>query len=185
MVIQALKEIGKESVTANEINIVLKHLKKEKADYLEHDINLVPEWIRVIMRKALNDKKMAKELNLSISPVHERIKRQEKSGAIKKHVALLDKRTVGKPITAICLVSLRFHYEGFIDKFGTQISELKEVQECYHVAGKVDFFLKINVSGLDDYHEFIRLKLSKIANVGVLESYFVLIEVTNSTEIYF
>ncbi|MHA7831671.1 MAG: Lrp/AsnC family transcriptional regulator [Flagellimonas sp.] len=130
-------------------------------------------------------KEMAKELHLSISPVHERIKRLERSGAIKKYVALLDKRTVGKPITAICLVSLRFHHEGFIDKFGTQISQLKEVQECYHMAGKVDFFLKINVSGLDEYHEFIRLKLSKIDNVGVLESYFVLKEIANTTEIYF
>lgn len=57
LVIQALKEIGKENVTANEIHIVLKHLKKEKTKHLEHDINLAPEWIRVIMRKALNDKK--------------------------------------------------------------------------------------------------------------------------------
>ena len=130
-------------------------------------------------------KEMAGELNLSITPVHERVKRLERSGAIQRYVALLDKRIVGKPITAICMVSLRFHHEGFIDKFESQIKALREVQECYHMAGKVDFFLKINVAGLDDYHEFIRLKLSKIENVGVLESYFVLKEVTNTTEIYF
>ena len=75
------------------------------------------------------------------------------------------------------MVSLRYHNEGFIDKFDRQIKALNEVQECYHMAGKVDFFLKINLQSLDAYHEFIRLKLSKIENIGVLESYFVLKEI--------
>ncbi|MFN4763764.1 Lrp/AsnC ligand binding domain-containing protein [Gillisia sp. Q332] len=50
------------------------------------------------------------------------------------------------------------------------------------MAGKVDFFLKINLESLDAYHEFIRLKLSKIENIGVLESYFVLKEIVQTTE---
>ena len=79
------------------------------------------------------------------------------------------------------MVSLRYHNEGFIDKFEKQIKELKEVQECYHMAGKVDFFLKINMESLDNYHEFIRSKLSRIENIGVLESYFVLKEIISST----
>ena len=69
---------------------------------------------------------------------------------------------VNQPITAICMVSLRYHDEGFIDTFDRQIRALNEVQECYHMAGKVDFFLKINMTSLDNYHEFVRSKLSKI-----------------------
>ncbi len=129
-------------------------------------------------------KEIAEKLNLTVTPVYERIKRLEKEGFIKKYVALLDKRKVNRPITAICMVSLRFHNEGFIDKFDRQIKELKEVQECYHMAGKVDFFLKIHLQSLDDYHDFVRLKLSRIENVGVLESYFVLKEVMHTTEYY-
>ena len=53
LVIQALKEIGKDKATENEIEIILKHLQNEKPYRLEHDIKLAPEWIRVIMRKAL------------------------------------------------------------------------------------------------------------------------------------
>lgn len=106
-------------------------------------------------------------------------------GTIEKYVALLDKKRLNIPITAICMVSLRHHNEGFIDKFDLQIKKLMEVQECYHMAGKVDFFLKINVGGLDEYHEFVRSKLSKIENIGVLESYFALKEITNTTEFYF
>lgn len=130
-------------------------------------------------------KEIAQELNLTASPVYERIKRLESKGIIKKYVALLNKVPLNKPITAICMVSLRYHNEGFIETFDKQIRQLKEIQECYHMAGKVDFFLKINIESLEAYHEFVRLKLSKIENIGVLESYFVLKEIFSTTELDF
>ena len=57
LVIQALKEIGKDNVTENEIQLIIKQLEKEVPYRLEHDIRLAPEWIRIIMRKALKPKK--------------------------------------------------------------------------------------------------------------------------------
>jgi hypothetical protein len=57
LVIQALKEIGKDNCTENEIQIILKQLGKEVPYRLEHDIKLAPEWIRIIMRQALNTDK--------------------------------------------------------------------------------------------------------------------------------
>ena len=129
-------------------------------------------------------KEVAEILNLTASPVYERIKRLENKGYIKKHVALLDKKLINRPVTAICMVSLRYHNEGFIEKFDQQIRAISEVQECYHMAGKVDFFLKIHLQSLDAYHEFVRLKLSKIENIGVLESYFVLKEIFHTTEFF-
>lgn len=149
----------------------------EKLDSIDLQI------LRILQK---NSKKTTKEvadmLHLTPSPVYERIKRLETKGYIKKHVAILDKVKINRPITAICLVSLRYHNEGFIDKFDKQIKELREVQECFHMAGKVDFILKIHLETLDAYHEFVRLKLSKIENIGVLESYFVLKEILSTTE---
>lgn len=55
IVIQALKEIGKDNVLDIDIEKILKHLKNEDPYRLEHDIKLAPEWIRIIMRKALNE----------------------------------------------------------------------------------------------------------------------------------
>ena len=52
--IQALKEIGKENVTDLQRAAIIAHLKKEETNRLQHDIRLAPEWIRVIMREALN-----------------------------------------------------------------------------------------------------------------------------------
>ncbi|MFJ1378093.1 MULTISPECIES: hypothetical protein [Capnocytophaga] len=36
-----------------ENKIVLENLKNEESHRLEHDIKFAPEWIRIIMRKAL------------------------------------------------------------------------------------------------------------------------------------
>ncbi|MCF8274430.1 MAG: Lrp/AsnC family transcriptional regulator [Flavobacteriaceae bacterium] len=142
--------------------------------------------LRILRILQKNSKKTTKEiadsLHLTASPVYERIRRLENKGYIKKYAAILDKKLINRPITAICMVSLRYHNEGFIDTFDRQIKALKEVQECYHMAGKVDFFLKINLQSLDEYHEFVRLKLSKIENIGVLESYFVLKEIFYTNE---
>ena len=129
-------------------------------------------------------REIAQTLHMTASPVYERVRRLERKGYIKKYVALLDKKKLNKVVTAICMVSLRFHDEGFIDIFDKQIKELKEVQECYHMAGKVDFFLKIHLESLEEYHEFVRTKLSKINNIGVLESYFVLKDIKDSTTFY-
>ena len=53
-------------------------------------------------------KEIAEILNLTSSPVYERIKRLEKQKLIKKYVALVDKKKLNIPITAICMVSLRY-----------------------------------------------------------------------------
>lgn len=53
LVIQALKSIGMNKVTAEEEKHILDLLKKEKRKNIEHDIALAPEWIRKIMRKVL------------------------------------------------------------------------------------------------------------------------------------
>lgn len=55
LVIQALKTIGKDKVKPEEERKILDLLRKEKPEYLKHDILLAPEWIRKIIRKAQKD----------------------------------------------------------------------------------------------------------------------------------
>ena len=49
-----MKEIGKDNITEKEKQVILAQLKKEEKHRLEHDIRLAPEWIRIIMRQALD-----------------------------------------------------------------------------------------------------------------------------------
>jgi len=133
--------------------------------------------LRELQKNAkITTKELASKLNLTISPVYERIKRLENLGFITEYVAVLNKYMINKPFTSYCQVSMRYHEE-YIDKFEEEILKLDEVQECYHIAGQIDFLLKINVGSIDEYHDFIRYKLSKINNIGILNSAFVLKEI--------
>ncbi len=53
MVIQALRELGKDKATLNEINKIAALLKQEDIKHLEHDISLAPAWIKEIMKQAI------------------------------------------------------------------------------------------------------------------------------------
>lgn len=55
LAIQALKTIGQDEVTQEQIEKIQLHLKKEKRTHLEHDIRLAPEWIRKIMLPVLKE----------------------------------------------------------------------------------------------------------------------------------
>ncbi len=130
-------------------------------------------------------KEIAELLNLSISPVYERIRRMEREGYIKKYVAILDKKLLKRSITIFCHVTMKQHSESSIEKFEAEVMKLEEVQECYQMSGSVDFFLKINMESLDEYHIFLRQKLSRIANIGTLSTTFVLRESKHTSELYF
>jgi len=50
LVIQALKEIGKDNITEKQLNRIKNYLKREKKKNIEHDIKLAPAWIAEIMK---------------------------------------------------------------------------------------------------------------------------------------
>ena len=53
LAIQALKTIGKENITVEEIRHIQTVLKNEKRTHLEYDIRLAPAWIQEIMKVVL------------------------------------------------------------------------------------------------------------------------------------
>ena len=55
LVIQALREIGKDNATAEEQRKIIELLQKEDPAKLKFDISLAPEWIRKIMKQAVYD----------------------------------------------------------------------------------------------------------------------------------
>ncbi|MFK7811080.1 MAG: Lrp/AsnC family transcriptional regulator [Maribacter sp.] len=123
----------------------------------------------------------AYELNLSNTAVYERIKRLEKSGVIQNYVALIDKKKVNKAFTVLCHVKLIQHIKEFVLKFEREVQELYEVVECYHISGDYDYILKIHVSDMEAYREFMVAKLTAINNIGSTQSSFVINEVKHTT----
>lgn len=144
----------------------------------ETDIRIL-EFLQQDGRRTI--KALADELNLSTTPIFERVKRLERDGIIKQYAALLDPKKLELNLTVFISISLTKHSRSHLEKFIKEIGEYKEVMECYHIAGNFDFLLKIVVKGMKDYESFILSKLSTIANLGQVQSSFVLSENIHST----
>lgn len=131
----------------------------------------------------LTSKELSAHLNLSLSPIYERIRRLERDGFIKKYVTLLDKDKLGFSLIAFCHVSLKEHAKFFLKKFEEDVLAFPEVVECYHVTGQFDYMLKIIVKDMKEYQNFIVNKLASLENIGNAQSQFVMTEIKETTKI--
>ena len=50
LAIQALKSIGRDNVTKEELTRIKDLLKQEKPFHLQHDLKVAPEWIRTALK---------------------------------------------------------------------------------------------------------------------------------------
>ncbi len=128
-------------------------------------------------------KEYAHQLNLSTTAVYERIKRLEKTGVITKYVALVDKKKVGKSFIVLCHVKLVQHTKEFVLQFESEVLKLEAVVECYHISGDSDYILKIYVSDMEDYRDFMMTKLTALKHIGSTRSSFIISEVKHSSAI--
>ena len=119
-------------------------------------------------------KEIADTVQLSTTPVHERIKRLEASGVIKQYATLIDGAKVRKGLMVICYVSLNQHSKKSGTQFIKLINELPEVVECYSISGEFDFMLKIVTEDMNSYYNFHVNKLSQAENIGQVQSVFIM-----------
>ena len=129
------------------------------------------------------NKELSNKLNLSVTAVYERIRKLEREGVIDRYVALLNKEKVDKNFVAFCHIKLVQHSQDYVVKFEREVTNLDEVLECYHVSGDYDYLLKVMVSDMEDFREFMVNKLTSISHIGSTHSMFVINEVKHTTAI--
>ena len=145
--------------------------KEDSAVLDETDLSI----LRQLQQNArMTVKELAESVHLSPTPVHERMKRMERSGVIRQYVALLDAAKVGKSLMVICYVSLQQHNKDAGGKFIKAILEMDEVLECLTISGQFDFMLKVVAENMDAYYHFHVNKLSLLDNVANVQSAFVM-----------
>ena len=113
----------------------------------------------------LTTKELASQVNLSSTPVFERLKRLENGGYIKKYIAVLDAEKLNRDIAA---------------EFTKIVQDIPEVTECYNISGSYDYLLKIHAPNMKYYQEFILNVLGSIDSLGSLTSTFVMDEVKHN-----
>ena len=128
-------------------------------------------------------KEISSKLNLTSTPIFERIKRLENDGYIESYKAILNRKKIGLSLLAFCNISLKSHEASYISKFEKDILQFSEVIECYHVGGMFDYLIKVMVKDMDAYQSFVAKKLASIENLGQVQSAFVMTEVISKTNI--
>ncbi len=88
---------------------------------------------------------LAKKVNLSATPCHERVRRLERHGYIRGYTALLEPAMVGAGLLVFVEIDLlRTSPDAFRD-FRREAGKLTELLECHLVSGNFDYLLKARV----------------------------------------
>ena len=143
--------------------------------------------IKILQQLQKNSRLTIKELGalvqLSPSPVFERMKRLEREGFIKKYVAVLDAEKIEHGFVAFCHLSMKQHSYENAQRIMQAVQDIPEIVECYNISGDYDFMLKIYTKDMKQYQQFILKILGDMDCIGSLHSTFVLGEVKNSYQL--
>lgn len=145
-------------------------------DFDDIDIKILKE---LQQNSNLTTKQLAELVNLSSTPVFERVKKLENKSYIKKYVAILDNEKLNKGLIVFCNITLKQHTKEIGHQFVHDIMLLDEVTECYNISGDYDFLLKVMVKDMKDYQNFVLNRLGSIENIGSAHSTFVMGEIKN------
>lgn len=129
-------------------------------------------------------KELAAGVNLSTTPVFERLKRLEREGYIKQYVAILDAEKLDLGFEVFCSVKLKQMTRDVARNFTRLIRDIPQVAECYNISGEYDYLLKIRARSMKDYNEFLINTLGTIDAIGSVQSSFVMNSIKHSYGLY-
>lgn len=86
---------------------------------------------------------LGRATGLSTSAVHQRVKRLETRGVIRRYQALVDHEEVGLPLTAF--IAIRAIDPSQPDDSPERLRHLSAIESCYSVAGEESYLLQVRV----------------------------------------
>jgi Lrp/AsnC family transcriptional regulator, leucine-responsive regulatory protein len=90
---------------------------------------------------------LAERVGLSVSAVHQRVRRLEQRGLITGYAAKVDAKAVGLPLTAF--VSITPMDVAQPDDAPARLAHLTAIEACHSVAGMESYILKVRVASPD------------------------------------
>lgn len=123
---------------------------------------------RAILRELVGDGRrtltdLAERVGLSVSAVHQRVRRLEQRGAVRGYVARLDLQQLDLPLTA--LISLTPIDPAAPDDSPQRLRHLTQIESCYSVAGDESYVLLVRVASPVALEDLLR-QIREAANVS-------------------
>ena len=154
--------------------------KRKKHKFDDIDRRIVEELQK---SSKITNATLAERIGISPPSTLERVRKLEANGVITGYVAIIDPETVNKPVQAIVHVSMNRHSRANLEKVKRALAGFEEVPACWHTAGDEDFVLRVVVSDMEEYEQFVTKKLSNIGYIGKIRTAFVLSTLKQATQI--
>jgi Lrp/AsnC family leucine-responsive transcriptional regulator len=116
-------------------------------------------------RRSFTD--LSRETGLSVSAVHQRVRRLEQRGVIRGYRAIADPSELGLPLTAF--VSITPIDPSAPDDAPDRLEHLTAIEACHSVAGEESYLLKVRVPTPADL-ELLLQEIRAAANVSTRTS---------------
>ena len=133
-------------------------------DYTDKQILLA---LKADARKAFS--KIADDLKISNSLVHQRIKKMKEDGVIKKADLILDEKKIGYSTKAY--VGIRLKEARYANKVVKSLQDIVEVTECNFVSGKYAIFVLVYAKDNDHLRSVLYDQIHEIEGVGGTDSF--------------
>jgi len=131
---------------------------------------------------SLSIEELAERVGLTKTPCWRRIQKLEKSGIIRRKVALLDAEVLGLPVSVFAQVKTNQHSAEWAESFSNAMAELPEVVDCYRMAGDYDYILRVVVSDVASYDRFYK-KLIAHSGISDVASNFAMEQIKSTTQL--
>lgn len=123
---------------------------------------------RAILRELVVDGRcsftdLAERVGLSVSAVHQRVRRLEQRGVLRGYAARVDFVELDLPLTA--LISLTPIDPAAPDDYPARLQHLPQIESCYSVAGDESYVLLVRVASPLALEELLR-SVRESANVS-------------------
>lgn len=137
----------------------------------------------ILQRNARTSRaEIGREVGLSGAAVHERIKKLERSGVIRRYAALLDARRSGCDLLAYVQVFIDHPRNEAV--FLEEVGRMPEVQECHRVTGSATCLLKVRVGDRLGLQRLILDRVNAISGVQRTETVVVLSSTKESPRLH-
>jgi len=123
---------------------------------------------------------IAERVGLSTTPCWRRIQKLEKSGVIRKRVALLDRARLNIGMDVFVAVRISQHNMEWLEKFARSVAEFPEVVEFYRMSGEIDYLMRVVVPDIPAYDRFYK-RLIQQANISDVSSSFAMERIKYTT----
>ncbi len=146
----------------------LKNIFDDAMKLKKKDIALLNE-LQKDCRQSL--KKMSRKLGMSITTVHEKMKKFEREGVIKGYKAILDPGKTDNDVVAFILVRMEYFHSPNGEplsqrEVAKKISLIPHVREVHIVSGEWDILIKARGKTIKEIGNFVIDRLRKIKGIG-------------------